>query len=354
MTPDLSARLASLPPETDPRYGPSARTLLRDSAPTEAELTRLVDDTDAAAQVRFNAFYCLQARAWRRKDFAQHRTNTDQYQSVFGTHPMFYFMQAEYFATLSADPANLDAALIFATEAVARLRTVPGVLHLAAEVIAERQERSTRQDAGADSATGEAEDQLLLKGERYVREAIALSAGQYPRYHATLARLATLRGAYSTAHASIEQAIEREDSAGPEYALRIGDYQLVRSRIQFAQEAERLRGRQEESTRELSQMRTQILEIMGLLAAVIAFITAAANIAANQDATAAAGLLTVAGGVTLIVFWGFHTLLVDRWTARRLVALLLGVVLVVAGLVYANLGDSRESPDGADPVTQDR
>ncbi|WP_242424338.1 hypothetical protein [Frankia sp. EI5c] len=202
-------------------------------------------------------------------------------------------MQAEYYSSLDGEPANRQAALTFAPEAVRRLSSIPGVLHLAASVIADHHE-----------ADADADPRLLLEGERLVRQAIALSNGTYPRYHATHARIATLRGAYGAARASIGRAIEEEDSSGAEYALRIGDYQLIRARILHAQQAETLRAGQSEATAELRRIRAQILEIMGLLAAVIAFITTAANITAGQPPGPAAGLLTTAGGVTLLVFWG--------------------------------------------------
>ncbi|MCK9896125.1 hypothetical protein [Frankia sp. AgB32] len=244
---------------------------------------------------------------------------------------MYFFLQAEYYATLDDDPANLDAALIFAVEAVERLPGVPGVLHLAAQIIADRYEREPDQ-----------ERRQLLDAERYIRQAIALSEGQYARYHATHARIATLRGAFAAARASIARAIEDEDSTGPEYALRVGDYQLIRARIHFAQEGERLAARQEAAVQELRQVRGQVLEVMGLLAAVIAFITTAANIAAGQPAQPAAGLLTLAGGVALLVFWGFHVLLVgasDGGSARRrLVPAIVGVILVSAGFVMTGGG----------------
>ncbi len=334
MSRSLSQRLADLPPETDPGFGTAARALLAGPDAGDEILTAIIEDADLPEQTRFNAFYCLQARAWRRKDHRRHRANTDRYQSRFSRHPMFFYLQAEYYAALGDDPANLDAALTFAVKAVERLMGVPGVLHLAAEIIADRHER----DPGSDP-------RLLLDAERHVRQAIALSDGRYPRYHATHAthaRIATLRGAFTAARASIARAIEDEDSTGTEYALRIGDYQLIRSRIQYAQEAERLGARQEEATRELRQIRSQVLEIMGLLAAVIAFITTAANIAAGQPARPAAGLLTLAGGVTLLVFWGFHVLLIGTVSGgsawRRVAPAVVGVILVTAGFLMTGWG----------------
>ncbi|SNQ48606.1 conserved membrane hypothetical protein [Frankia canadensis] len=327
----LAERLGGLPAATDPGFGAAARELLAAPDATDEALGAAIEDGDLPEQTRFNAFYCLQARAWRRKDHRLHRANTDRYQARFGEHPMFFFLQAEYYATLDGDPANLDAALTYALEAARRLRGVPGVLHLAAEIIVDRHEREPEPD-----------QPMLLEAERYVRQAIALSDGRYARYHATHARIATSRGAFATARASIARAIEDEDSAGAEYPLRIGDYQLIRARIQYAQEAERLAARQAEATRELRQVRGQVLEIMGLLAAVIAFITTSANIAAGQPARPAAGLLTLAGGVTLLVFWGFHVLLVpaagDGSARRRLVPAVVGAILVAAGCLWTGWG----------------
>jgi hypothetical protein len=316
----LGVALAALPAETSPDYGIAARRLLRNPAPTDDELVAVVDDATVAEQVRFNAFYCLQARAWRRKDYSRHRANTDLYQATFGEHPMFFYMQAEYYASLD-DPINLDAALRFAELAVERLPAVPGVLHLAAEVIADHADRQPVPDRD-----------LLLTADRHVRQAVAISENRYPRYHATLARLCTLRGDYAGARASIARAIDSEDSADPEYALRIGEYQLVRSRIQYVQETEQLRRNQTEATSELRRIRGQILEIMGLLAAVIALITTAANVASGQSTHAAGGLMTLTGGVVLLVLWAFHLLMIDTpgfW--RRLVPAALGIMLVLAG-----------------------
>ncbi|MBL7497932.1 hypothetical protein I6A84_30280 [Frankia sp. CNm7] len=327
----LGVALAALPTERHPDYGSQARRLLRELSPTDEQLTALVDDTANPEQIRFNAFYCLQARAWRRKDHTRHRANTDRHQAEFGHHPMFFFMQAEYYASLDEDPVNLEAAMRFAEQAVERLPGVPGVLHLAAEVRADYADRQAVPDR----------DQLLA-ADRHVRQAIAISSGTYPRYHATLARICTLRGDFPGARASIARAIDAEDSSDPEYALRLGSYQLIRSRIQYVQETEQLRSRQEEASGELRRIRGQILEIMGLLAAVIALITTAANIASGQSAQAAGGLMALTGGVVLLVFWAFHLLIVDTPSGRRgLAALVLGVMLVVAGWAQMQWGPTN-------------
>lgn len=77
---------------------------------------------------------------------------------------MFYFMQTEYYSSLDGEPANRQAALTFALEAVQQLPSIPGVLNLAATIIADHHE------ADADA-------RLLLEGERLVRQAIARGGG---------------------------------------------------------------------------------------------------------------------------------------------------------------------------------
>lgn len=79
---------------------------------------------------------------------------------------MFYFMQTEYYSSLDGEPANRQAALTFALEAVQQLPSIPGVLNLAATIIADHHEA----DADADA-------RLLLEGERLVRQAIARGGG---------------------------------------------------------------------------------------------------------------------------------------------------------------------------------
>ncbi|WP_241834966.1 hypothetical protein [Pseudofrankia asymbiotica] len=59
----LGVALAALPAEAHPDFGGQARRLLRDLNPTDEQLTTLLNDIATPEQIRFNAFYCLQARA---------------------------------------------------------------------------------------------------------------------------------------------------------------------------------------------------------------------------------------------------------------------------------------------------
>lgn len=317
---DLAALLAALPAQTNPAFGPQVRRLLETHDPALSTLLALVDDPGQPVTVRFAAFYAVQVRHWRRRDYGQHRELTDRYQSLFGDQPMFSFLLAEYYASQSGDQANLLAALHYARRAAGQLPEVPGVLHVLAEVIAEYQEQAETHQVD-----------LVLEGERAVTRAIALSRGTYPKYFATLARLQILRGAYGEARRSVAIAIEQEDSTGRDYALRVGDYQPIRSRVQLAQQSGDLQAAQASALGEMRGARRETLEVLGLLAAVIAFLVTTTNLAGRFEPRAAAGLVLLTAGGIIVVFAAFHVLLVQVAWRRFGVSLGLSVALMATG-----------------------
>jgi tetratricopeptide (TPR) repeat protein len=318
--------LQALPSQTDRQYAPSARGILEQPGASVDALQAIAEDTAVSKDLRFNAFYCMQAREWRLRNYTRHRANTDRFQSEFGDQPMLDFMQAEYYSVADHEISNLETALIFAKQARDRLPSVPGILHLYAELVCKYVERSGVKDQA-----------LLAEADRAIARAIALDPA-YPKYFATRAVVSLLRGAFDDALQQVSVAIDREDSDGPHYALRIGDYQLIRSRIAYAIEYAQMRRSQDDAITEFRQMRSQVLATLGLLAAVVALIASATNIASGNAPKNAEPLFLVCGGVILIVFWGFHFLFVgSRRGFSGIVPLIVGLMLVSIGFVWSIL-----------------
>lgn len=322
----LAAALSALPPQTDATYASKARGVLNLPDAGQSQLQSIATSDKFAPEVRFNAFYCMQALEWRLKNHSQYRENLDLFQSLFAEQPMLDFMQAEYYTAGEHGVSSLETALIFARQAYKKLPAVPGVLNLFAELVCRYVERTAIVD-----------QELLAEADRCSARSIALDRN-YPKYYATRSTVSMLRGDFDGALGLISTAIDREDSTGPHYALRIADYQLVRSRIIYKMEYREIKVAQEQSMRDFREMRAQVFEIMGILAAVIAFIASVSNIGSTSDPLRAIPMMLVVGALLVTVFWSFHFLFVgvdDR--LRAIIPLAVALILGTAGCVWALL-----------------
>jgi tetratricopeptide (TPR) repeat protein len=185
-------------------------------------------------------------------------------------------------------------------------------------------------------------DTEVADGERAVRKAISINP-LYAKYHATLARLLVAQKRFTEAKDEITRAIELEPSTGSHYALRVGDYQDTRTSITFAERSEVLRQEQhdvlasfEHVRGQFEGLRLQVVELMGLLAAVIAFLVAGVQIATKMTLAPASALMGVVTGSLITSFAAFSLLFLPDRRIRRGVALLVLGLVIIAGVWSAN------------------
>lgn len=89
--------------------------------------------------------------------------------------------------------------------------------------------------------------------------------------------------------------------------------------------------RQAEVMEQASQLRAQVIEVLALLAAVIAFITTGVHVATVQPFIDAARLMVLSGGVLLVVFAAFANLFrSNRFTWRDITVFIIGIAMMVA------------------------
>lgn len=314
--PQLVKQLSDLPPPETHVFALQVRNLLK-SEPSDGMLEGIASDVGQAKQVRFAAVYAMQVRNWRRSDFSKHRAITEKYSAELGEEPMYQFLWSQYYMTKQRDTSNLLAALSRARDAMVAAPSVPGVKHQYALAVA----------TAAEEFPELISTEELIGAEREIQEAKALADQPYGRYEATLARLQLLRGSWSEARDSISRAIEIEDSGAPDYTLRLAEYHLIRARIPLARQAEELQREQAVALAELGDARRDSLQMLGLLAAVIAFLVITVNIATRFPIREASGLILVASGALLLVFVGLSVLF------GRARAITVGVVLGLSGLL---------------------
>lgn len=101
----------------------------------------------------------------------------------------------------------------------------------------------------------------------------------YAKYFATKGRLLALLGRFEDAVSAVEQGVDLENPSLDDYSLRLGEYHDIRERVLFRWYLTRVRQRLDDAEKriqeDLRQLKGNVVELMGLLAAVIAFLVGA-------------------------------------------------------------------------------
>ncbi|MCO6750293.1 hypothetical protein KQH21_19345 [Streptomyces sp. IpFD-1.1] len=279
-----------------------------------AALEELIRDTADPLRA-FNAFYILLARHRRALDGGRFRTPYLRHAGRFSAVPMRAVLESDL-ALLDPMGPNLPAALRHAVTAVTAYPDNLALVAHHARVLAEYGW------SGAETSEDEVREALTQ-----VERAVEISPDQ-PRYRAVRAQLAALLNDFDTALASIQRALDLEDSSRAGYAVRIVEFHRIRADIVLRREteqnrttlretAERLERSMEERVRrvaeetraheqkELTRLRSETLASLGLLAAVIAFIATGTQFAQDLPVREALRMLAGLAGMLTLVFTAF-------------------------------------------------
>ena len=316
-------QMESLPNETDRDFPFKARQITKNIDNPIIKYEKILDNPIFPEKTRFNALYCLLAYLWQVSEFQQYRQVVDKYNDEFDNHVMLLTFRSQYYSSKEKNKGNLQLALSYASKAKGRASNSPSILHLFTRVVIEI----------CDVTDDKVETNLLHEAERCIDKAIAIVDGKYARYFATKADLLSKTGRYSEAKVLIQKAIEIEPSGRDDYALRIGDYQQIRLKIQFLEHSQVLQIKQKESIEILEEVRLRVIELLGLLSAVIAFLGTSIQIGKGFTLTDAARLMTISGGVILIIFSSYSMIFFrSKLRTSQLVVFFFGWTLI--GIFY--------------------
>ena len=296
-------------------------------------LNIIAGDKEQEAEVRVAALATSLASLWRWRDYRQFRKVFDKYRSTFqaADSSLESLYQGMYDLSQVSSPGGFQQALDSASKAKNALPDTPGVLNLYTEVVAVIGERG-----GVDDMEEELEQAMLA-----IEEAIGTDP-KYAKYYANRARILTLQENYKKANQDIDKAIEIEPF--DDHTLwRVNSYDEIRIKILFQQrsteinqQADKMKQEQERTRNQLTSMRGETLTLLGLLAAVIAFVVLSVQLVSNLQSTEAGVLMTFMAGLILVVFGAFTELIQPdkKWRTKGTVVVVIGVVLVIlAGLV---------------------
>lgn len=308
-----------------------------------ADLERLVQDP--LEDIAYAAFYCNTIHLRRMKDFSQ----LDRW---FMTHGYRFTARPTYDHTkvvsdLDRGLGNVDIrqTLDMAKRYARDYPEHSGFVHLLADVVATARELELEQGIARLSSDD------VAAGLHAANAAISLEP-DYAKFYATKARILALDKDFSDAMTCIGMAIDKEDSARADYAIRIGNYQFLRLQIQarindgklradltdysttFRQRHEDAENRLEESLNRMDGSTLKNLEFLGFFAALISFTIGSVQMAVSYSPREAAGLIVVLMGALLVAFAGFSFILerhlkTSSW--RVLIAGCVGLVACVGG-----------------------
>jgi tetratricopeptide (TPR) repeat protein len=313
-----------LPEESEGRWLLEVTQLAAGSAPKELDLFNIYVNEQEGDAIRFAAFYGYLVVQRRNKNFSRFREVLRQYGSHFVRHPMHLSLVAQsHYLGNTAGPA-LRAALTKAEEA---LRLMPNNFAVKNQV-AEYSALLVRHD-------GLPVDQL----QRAVQLAVQAAAESgYARYYQTVAMLYLETGQFELARESIAVAIDEEPSNSPQYALRITDYNETKIRIDVQESLAVIDAAQREAKSNLTDMRAELLQLLGLFAAIIALLTLTGQIASGQTFSDAFPTLVGASGVIILTFGYVHYAISrEKRSASLLLTTAMGLVLLIPAPMLVHL-----------------
>lgn len=311
--------LSALPPPSDPAFPASVRRALDDIDHPEPNLLKILEQPSRSSKVRFAALYALLLRMRREERFGEYGTTVHRFEDEFGSQPYYHTFRA-IAAQMRGDLASLRSSVEHSRQAAAIMPDVAAVVHQLAAFWVEYLERIEK-PAIRD----------VDEVERLVDRAIALPGGSVAHYFETKARALALRGEFEMARACLARAIELEPRASLDYLRRLTQYQAGRVRIELQEQRSRWLVDHQRFRTELAEFKVQQLQLLGLLAAVVAFIATASNIAGQAGGSDGIRLMLVASGSIAVVF-GTFSLVNNARLLRVLMASLIGFGLIGVGM----------------------
>lgn len=336
---EIVKKLTSFPEEYTREFEEAAVALATGAgSDIEQQLRELTTQPDRETAVRYAAFFTLSTSLRRRGHFSALVDLVENHASDFQQFGTFHHMKAMALAG-RGEPHDLPLAIASCARARELLPQHPGVLHSYATLrIAELEAQIPMSEilvTNEDKAVAEDIDAILSQ--------VLLERPRYAKFHASLARLESLRGNHRDAQKFLSRAMELEDPAAKDFNLRIVSYNQILSRIVMRESLSTVasetknamseaRAAQESVKTFVDQMQTRYLELLGIFAAIIGIVLSGIQVITTMDFTAGARLMLVVTGSILVLFSAVTAVL--QRPVRYMFGLGgFGILLISAGFV---------------------
>ena len=319
----LIQKLNNVPEETELSYPYEIRKIIAGKKISKnslilKDLRSIVDDSENEEKLRFDAFYTLQVILWRLKEYQLYRENVDLFETEFKRFKFYDTFRSQYYSSKGNSVHNSRMAIEFSEKAAKNFRNSPNVLNLFALTVVNHYELRNEKDI-----------KYLELAERQISRAISLSKENYAMYFSVRSRIYLLLENFEKAREDIRLAIEKEPSDNKEYPIRIGEYQEIKSRISNSEYLNFVKTQQEKAMSLFDGLRIQMVQLLGLLTAIIAFIITTVNISQSFDFESAYKLIIVNGLVCVVIFSCFHLVFIEKRISSKTFTLILVCVVFI-------------------------
>lgn len=303
-----------------------------------------LQDIHPDADIQFSILFSLFKVCLHRDDLNSMRPVIDEYDSEFGSRPMYSHAKALYYRKAGGGP-NIRQAIDLELEVVDEYGAHSGAHHHLARLIVEYVEGG--HEIGVLDSVPDDRSELLDQAMYHVDTAIDIEP-EYALYIATKGRVLAQQRRYDDARETIQKAIAYEDTDKGDYSLRISQYRQFLADVGYYEQTERLEkadqrieGLEEESRKLVSEFQTQTLEFLGFFAAIIAVAVASVTIATNFPFPDAARLILVMIGGVLSAFAGLSFVLPSRrprrGVGRSAIVFIVGLLIIISGYILPTI-----------------
>lgn len=302
-------------------------------------------------KVAFAAFCVAVNHERRMKNSTEEARLLEAWKDIFGGHVFYRHLQVlsrtdqlENFREIAWDEARLRELLQLCSENAAALgNNNVGGKHAFASTVALACENMPETMAEIQK-----NDRINWLNRALDAVTDALEKADYAKFYCTRARLLALDGKYDEALMSINEAIDKEDSGRPDYAIRVGRYLTYSQQFRAKKEIKAMESAMQASLEQykdaLEEQEKQTLvknmEFLGLFSGIVSFTIGSLTISgaiAEQSIKNAAGLIVVLMGALMAVFASFGIILHgmhNKKASRNLGVLALGFICVLGGLAF--------------------
>ncbi|MCF4123033.1 hypothetical protein L1785_18820 [Antribacter sp. KLBMP9083] len=296
---------------------------------TQDQLRAILADESRPADERFTCLYTLLQDMHREEREAEYRGLVTRYEPEFGSNPYYGTFRAIAAIGDGTSVTRLRQALRHSRQAIKSLGDRPGVWHQYAALYADLG------DLAPDLVTP-AELGFALDA---VDTALRTSTRDNPNFHFTRARLLHLGGRIREALTEVQVAIHYQEARTPGGVRRLARYEALRARLLIDRQGSDLLAQMAQTKAAVDTARGDQVQLLGVLAAVIALITTAVTVATRIDVSDGVPLILVATGSITIAFSCLMWAGGVRSVWRLVPGVVLGLLMCLAAIHLVGLVD---------------
>ncbi|MFI2363780.1 hypothetical protein [Promicromonospora sp. NPDC019610] len=318
----------TLPPWTSPTFAEEVRDVVAVEF-SEAELVEMLDDADLTPDERFTVLYTLLQDLHREEREDEYRALVVHHEEEFGSNPYFATFRAIATVRDGTSPTQMRHALRHSRQAISALEDRPGVWHQYAAIFADLCDL-------APELVSEVDLDFALKA---VDTAIRTTTRDNPNFHFTRARLLHVAGRTPEALTEVQVAIHWQEARTTGGVRRLARYEALRSRLLIERQGGDLLAQMTETKAALDASRGDQVQLLGVLAAVIALITTGVTVATRIDVADGIPLVLASAGSITVAFSCLMWAGGGRSVVRLVPAVVVGVLMCLLAAQFVGLVD---------------